>query len=248
MTAQKGFQYEKNAAKFLQPLGIVPKSFNPAGASHDKPDLILLRNNVEAGCELKITDASAGSLVLKWNPTNKRSPWGFNDISKDDSEKLFIRDLAIKTGVLDQLNSKWKKVPAKFSDLAKSLTKEQMYRHDLATFRDIKTDISAKEIEKYYTEKNTHYINIGTHGFYLLGRNDKLKLNENISNFEKIPTFGSSAIAWSRARVQYKGSNNYQFTFELQFRVQTKSPYNIAPITKDSVIINKKNATTHIFL
>jgi hypothetical protein len=41
MAAQQGFQYEINAAKVLKPMGLVPKSFVPAGAGHDQPDLML---------------------------------------------------------------------------------------------------------------------------------------------------------------------------------------------------------------
>ena len=73
MAAQQGFQYEQNAADLLKPMGLVPESFKPAGASHDQPDLMLLYKGKEAGCELKITAASAGSLVLKYS--NKK--WSF---------------------------------------------------------------------------------------------------------------------------------------------------------------------------
>ena len=65
MAAQQGFQYEINAAKVLKTYGLVPKDFVPAGAGSDQPDLMLIHKNIKAGCELKITAASAGSLVLK---------------------------------------------------------------------------------------------------------------------------------------------------------------------------------------
>ena len=61
MAAQQGFQYEENAAKILKKKGIVPKNFQPAGASHDQPDLMLEHKGEKSGCELKITAASAGS-------------------------------------------------------------------------------------------------------------------------------------------------------------------------------------------
>ena len=86
MAAQQGFQYEINAAKVLKPLGLVPNNFKPAGAGHDQPDLMLLYKNQEAGCELKITAASAGSLVLKYDFAKKA--WGFGNIKPDEDEKF----------------------------------------------------------------------------------------------------------------------------------------------------------------
>lgn len=56
---QQGFQYEKNAAAVLKPLGVVPPDFKPAGAGSKVPDLMLVKNGMKAGCELKITAASA---------------------------------------------------------------------------------------------------------------------------------------------------------------------------------------------
>lgn len=56
---QQGFQYEKNAAAVLKPLGVVPPEFKPAGAGSKVPDLMLVKNGVKSGCELKITAASA---------------------------------------------------------------------------------------------------------------------------------------------------------------------------------------------
>ena len=61
----------------------------------------------------------------------------------------------------------------------------------------------------------------------------------NPLGLKDVPTFGSSAKAIYRARVQYKGSENYQFTFEMQFSMKAKSPFNIAPVDGKSVTIIK---------
>lgn len=237
-SSQQGFRYEKNASDVLKTYDIVPQTFTPAGAGSNQPDLIIKRPGLladgTAGCELKITAASAGSLVLKYS--NDR--WQFNDISAVDTEKLFIRDLANKVGIFDIINDKWKEEPYKGTtnpDLKTemaSLSKRQIYLRDLGLFKDIKGEIRASEIEQYYNRKDTYYINVGTHGFYLLGSNNPL-------NLKNIPSFGDAATAIYRARVQYKGGDNYQFTFEMQFRIPAarKSPFNIAPI------INKRNVT-----
>lgn len=249
MAAQQGFQYEENAAKVLKKLGIVPKSFVPAGASHDQPDLMLEHKKVQAGCELKITAASAGSLVLKYDSKDKRNPWKFGDIKKDDTEKQFIKDLAEEIGLFDLIKKQWKEKPLKrdkdalWEATAGKMTPKQRYERDRDTFPDIRGEIPATKIEQYYNKKDTYYVNVGTHGFYLMGKKNPLKLKD-------VPTFGQSAKATYRARVQYKGSDNYQFTFEMQFSIPSakKSPYNIAPVDGKSVTIREKELDLTCFV
>ena len=239
MAAQQGFQYEKNAALALIPMGFVPKGFEPAGAGSDVPDLMIKTKNKEVGCELKITDASAGSLVIKYNPKSKN--WGFDAESKKDPEKAFIMGVAESVNLFSEINEKWKEVPYKldreFQDnewriTVGKLSNQNRYERDKIFFPDLKGDISPTEIENYYNKKQTYYVNIGTHGFYLFG-------NSNPLSFKNVPKFSTSATAGWRARVQYKGGGNYQFTFEMNFKMRVKSPYNIAPIQKHNVAILK---------
>lgn len=247
MAAQQGFQYEINAANILKPMGLVPKSFKPAGAGHDQPDLMLEHKKVKAGCELKITAASAGSLVLKYDIKDKRNPWKFGDIKSDDEEKIFIKELADEVGLFNIIKKEWKEIPFKrdkddaWNALAGKLTPKQRYERDRDTFKDIRGEIPATKIEEYYNKKDTYYVNVGTHGFYLMGRKNPLKL-------KNVPTFGESAKATYRARVQYKGNDNYQFTFEMQFSMKRKSPYNIAPVDGKSVTILKKQMNVSCFI
>jgi hypothetical protein len=249
MAAQQGFQYEINAANVLKPLGLVPKSFVPAGAGHDQPDLMLEHKKVKAGCELKITAASAGSLVLKYDTGDKRNPWKFGDIGEDDAEKTFIKDLAEEVGLFDIIKKEWKEMPFKrekddlWKATAGKLTKKQQYERDRDTFPDIRGEIPASKIEQYYNRKNTYYVNVGTHGFFLMGKKNPLKL-------KGVPLFGQSAKATYRARVQYKGSDNYQFTFEMQFSIPAskKSPFNIAPVDGKTVAIKKELLNLNCFM
>ena len=97
-------------------------------------------------------------------------------------------------------------------------------------------------IEQYYNKKDTYYVNVGTHGFYLMGTRNPLKLSD-------VPRFGNSAKATYRARVQYKGNDNYQFTFEMQFSIPAnkKSTYNIAPVDGKTVKIIKKDLNLSCF-
>lgn len=247
MGAQQGFQYEINACDLLKKYGFVPSNFRPAGAGHNQPDLMLLYKGKEAGCELKISAASAGSLVLKYNSNNKSNPWGFSDISEQDEEKIFIKNLANDIKLFDLIKQYWKEVPYKrdkdalWMATAGKLSKKQVYERDRDTFKDIRGEIPASKIEQYYNKKNTYYVNVGTHGFYLMGSRNPLGLKD-------VPRFGSSAKATYRARVQYKGSDNYQFTFEMQFSISSKSTYNIAPVDGKSVKIQENKLNLSCFI
>lgn len=242
MAAQQGFQYEKNAAELLKGYNLVPKDFIPAGAGHDQPDLMLLYKNKQVGCELKISAASAGSLVIKYDIRNKKQPWMFGDIKPTEDEKLFIKGVAEEVDIYSLLKSKWKNLPAKFNpDL--DLSNREKYEIDKIMFPDVKGEIPASKIEDYYASKKTYYVNVGTHGFYLMGSKNPYRL-------KGVPRFGSAASATYRARVQYKGGGNYQFTFEMQFSIPkgNKSPYNIAPINGKSVSIIEKDLNTSCFV
>jgi len=250
--AQQGFVYEQNAANYLKKMNLVKSSFTPAGAGHDQPDLVMTYNGQDAGVELKITDASAGSLVVKYH----NGQWGFGDIKPEEKEKLFIRDLAMEYGVLDRIKKEWKEEPLKrtpkdsrLDAQTKGLNPQQKYDIDKAKFTELKGDLPASKIEEYYNKKDTHYVNIGTHGFYVMGNRDPLKLNNRARKFglPTVPKFSQNATAKYRVRVQSKGSGNYQFTFEMAFSVRTKSFYNIAPLRKGSVLIVESEASLGIF-
>jgi hypothetical protein len=238
--AQQGFQYEVNAAMALKPLDVVPQNFTPAGAGSDIPDLMIKRpgsNNSAYGCELKITAASAGSLVMKWS----NGSWSIGKENEKDDEKLFVAELAKEVGVLDQIERQWKQEPYKFTKNTKikgeieGLGKRELYSKELSRFPEIKGEIAASKIEEYYNKKKTYYVNVGTHGFFLLGPSNPLKL-------KSVPRFGDAAKAGYRARVQAKGGGSYQFTFEMSFSIPRgkASPFNIAPTIGKSVKIDQE--------
>jgi hypothetical protein len=145
--AQRGFQYEKNAADILKPLGIVPKNFSPAGAGSDIPDLMIQKGEQKAGCELKITAASAGSLVMKY----ANGKWLIGNPKETNDEKIFIMELAKEVGVLDLIAKQWKNEPYKFTKNPnlkaeiKGLDKRDIYSKELSRFKEIKGDIPAKK-------------------------------------------------------------------------------------------------------
>lgn len=229
-------------------MGFVPESFRPAGAGHNQPDLLLLYKNKTAGCELKITAASAGSLVLKYDSLKNPPGWRFGQIKQDEKEKLFIAEIADKVGLFERLAKEWIEIPYRREGIddawratAGKMTERERYERDRDLFHDVIGEIPASYIEDYYSRKKTDYVNVGTHGFFLMGSRNPFKL-------KGVPRFGSAAKATYRARVQYKGGGSYQFTFEMQFTMKMKSPYNIAPCTSSNVAIIKNKMDLSCFV
>lgn len=264
MAAQQGFVYEENATKFLKKFGL--SDGITAGASHTRPDLMLTVRGESAGCELKISPTAGGSLVIKAY-ANSTPHWRFGEIDHDETEKKFLADLAISSGVLNEINKKWHtpifnvadRTPAWEQAMLKIPLRER-YDLDLKTCPDIKMVLPSNAMTKYYNLKNTYYINVGTHGFYLLGDKDPLGLNARMKQLKLplIPRFEDKCKITARVRCQSKGvtkadaeekskrrigAQGYQFTFTIEFALpKNTTPYNIAPINGSSVTIMESSA------
>jgi hypothetical protein len=249
MAAQQGFAYENNAYKALAKFGISAGS-GAAGASSDRPDLEikLVRDKTgvnKEGCELKIAPTAAGSLVLKYYD----GKWAYG-VTDDDPEKELLVALGNKYKLLNEMNvsgtygKNWRgKVPFLQNDKAgkkivpSGKTKADAYKEDIKQFsgpNEVHIPVPAKAICDYYNSKKCAYINVGTHGFFLLNKADPLKLNQKLKN--KIPDFADIASSRIRVRCQYKGSGDYQFVMTLEFSKMAKSLYNIAPVMNASNI------------
>lgn len=244
--AQEGFAYEANAYGALQEYKISTGGI--AGASHDKPDLTVKRGKKTSGVELKISPTAAGSLVLKFH----NGKWDYGEY-KNDIEKKFIRDMAEKKNLMKEMNTSgaagtnWRgKIPHLQNDASgkkvlvpTKIDKQKAYRADLKKFgadNEVHIDIPAKMICDYYIAKKCSYFNVGSHGFYTLNGKDELGLNATLkkNKLPEIPDFAQNAKAKIRVRCQYKGGGDYQFVVTMQFSGVTKSPYNIAPLSKGS--------------
>jgi hypothetical protein len=246
---QQGFVYGSNSYNALQKFGITVGGV--AGASSNKPDISIITASIKnpSGCELKISPTAAGSLVLKYY----KGKWDFGEVA-GDPEKLMMREIADKYKLLENMNTtgaagaRWRgKVPVLQNDATgkKILTgsikdKREAYNIDIVQFKgenEIHINVPARAICDYYNKKKTYYLNVGTHGFYLMNRFDPLKLNNKLQ--KKIEDFSNCASARIRVRCQYKGSGDYQFVMTLEFFNVRKSPYNLCPITSpNNVNIN----------
>lgn len=274
MAAQQGNQYEKNVAKFLKERGLVEESFQPAGSMSDRADLEMMwtppgkKREVPINVELKIEAASGGSLVLKW----ARGKWSFEDKSKfrDNPEKLFLAELAESSGALKQINKAWNDIPIKHANPGSTNRYEKQLANTLKNAKDRKAkdairnaeqnrfpeqneELDGSVVARYYSKKDTYYINVGTNGFYRLGSADPAGVNENArkKGLPHVPRFDQAAKVKWRARVQDKGGGNFQYTFELSFTLtkSNSSPYNIGPCSgKGNVNIVKRQANLDCFL
>jgi len=246
MASQKGFMYEANAFRELKKRNIAFGT-GPAGSTSDKPDLEIKKANdkngsTATGVELKISPTAAGSLVMKYY----NDSWDYGEVGLDD-EKIFLYSLGEEYKLLQNMNKSgsygkdWRgKEPHLQNDergkkiIVNAKDKRDAYAKDIEQFggqNEIKIPIKAKSISDYYNTKKTYYMNVGTHGFYLLNKKDPMQFNKSLST--KIPDFGDSAAATIRVRAQYKGGGDYQFVMTLEFKSVSKSPYNIAPISSN---------------
>ena len=249
--AQQGFVYEANAYNALKQFSI--STGDIAGASHDKPDLTILSTSLNrtSGCELKIAPTAAGSLVLKYY----NGKWAYGD-TKGDPEKQLLVALGDKYKLLTEMNTagthgkNWRgKTPFLQNDaggkkiIPSKLAKVDAYKKDIEQFsgpNEVHIPVPAKAICDYYNSKKCGYINVGTHGFYLLNKGDPLNLNVKLR--PTIPDFADIASARIRVRCQNKGSSSgdYQFVMTLEFSKMAKSFYNLAPVMAASnVTINQ---------
>jgi hypothetical protein len=249
--AQKGFEYEQNAYNALAKYGITTGGV--AGASHDKPDLTMGAGNIKTGCELKNSPTAAGSLVMKYY----NGKWDFGDY-KGEAEKEMLVSIAKKVNLLREMNTSgsagklWREsVPILqndnsgkkrllIGDIKKLADKKKAYSIDIENYggkKEVHIDVGSKAICDYYITKKCSYINIGTHGFFTLGRDD-LRLNEKMKRLglDPIPNFATNSKTIIRVRCQPKSISkmDYQFALTLQFSSVKMSPYNLAPLKKGS--------------
>lgn len=246
MAAQQGTVYEDNSFKILKKHKLVVGS--PAGGASNIPDLEIVRYGGNAasaaGLELKMTPTAAGGLVMQYI----NGKWVMGDTDGKE-EKIFLSTLAHSEGVLALANSKtttWgKAVPyLQYTAAGKkmyrgNLTERQAYTKDIKQYggqNEIHVDVATNTVVKYYNTKDCYYMNVGTHGLYLLGKSDPLGLNVELKKAKAalIPVFNFPVHI--RCRCQPKGGGSYNFNMVLTMKGAAKSPYNLLPSSAAGVI------------
>lgn len=162
---------------------------------------------------------------------------------------MFLKDIAHDVNLISEIKDKWG-TPFNHQDRTEEVQEAMLkiplrerYKKDKETCPDIRIPLPETAMSDYYNKKDVHYLNVGTHGFYLMGSKDPLELTKN-NNIPKIEDFVKMT---ARIRCQPKtlsksakqeletgkiGSQGYQFTFSLEFAVQKgSSDFNLAKIS-----------------
>lgn len=255
VAARKGFVYEQNVVNYLKKHKYVPAGFQPA-ASENRPDIAIQNTRGSGGCELKISTSVAGGSV---NFIHDRGKWKFDSKHKLPEQKFLI-NIAKKAGFMELVNEEWSTPPVKRTPVTKELeslmgrmTREQIYRADLETCRSFTFKVDPRVLERYYNAKNAQYINIGTHGLYLLGTSDPLGMNKSLSarKMKKVPRFSDVASMTMVAQVKNKGAGKWhQFMIEARFHIplSAKSPYNLGATNGRDARIELQSTDISCFL
>jgi len=253
--ARRGFQYEMNVVNYLKKHKFVPKGFTPA-ASENRPDIAIQNTRGSGGCELKISTKVGGGSV---NFIHDKGKWKFETKTKLPEQQFLIR-VAKKAGFFEYLEDMWKGEPLKRTPVTKELetlygkmTRDQIYRLDLEKFRSFSFKVDPRVLEKYYVEKQAQYINIGTHGLFLLGNSDPLEMNKSLvaRRMKKVPRFADVANMVMQVQVKNKGAGKWhQFMMEGRFTIPVakKSPYNLGATNGQDANLNLSQTDISCFL
>jgi len=205
-----GIRYERYINQLLKKKGLQPKKMVSAGAT-DSPNGFVKYQSVDFPIEIK-KDLSAdfAQIELRWDIERRFF------YSQRNKSKEFISILR-KEKFLDEINSKWTGTPHKFT--RKFLTTNDRHR-DLDEFPDIKREIEANLIEKFYNSKKPpiNYIQIGGYGFYYMG-SDVAGLG--------VPRLVGKGILRARVKTRDSQKNLYGFLVAIKLRTLKPSKYDI---------------------
>lgn len=237
-----GRAYEDAVYKRLQRIGLVPDGFEPAGSTHDQPDIKFYASinpwNMDmatCGGEVKL-DAAAdfGQCALGHNGRR----WVLTGANDDAAEEMraFLKALGVERKVnvvwgeygkprkwFDQFGKKRK---GNISDMPQI---DWMYDHQ--SFKDIRlTDADAPSMQdlfNYYAKKKTQYIQIGGAGFYRM-KGDPARLNN--SPFVPVPVLDGSLKLRIRRKPSGSRTEPWKYSFTTALQVDTRptpSPVNL---------------------
>lgn len=259
----EGYLYEDNTVRFLKKKKLADPNFKPAGADYSRPDIEFVCNGQSYGVELKKRITTAGQVALNYSNAKNTFEFSKNNIT---DEKLYLIDLANRANVLNLIRTKWRKPlwacmdrdykwKKRWEDAGKPDLQER-HKQDIQNAPEFYVDVPSTAISGYYKTKNTHYFQLGTHGFYLLGRDDPAGLNINAN--PSIPLWENSHICRIRVRIKTNDlpgsiqreknrndptmSPGYTPSIELTMSRITKSVYNISPVTANTAAILESQA------
>ena len=197
-----GFAYEDKLYQQYRTLGLVPRTFVPAGAANDLPDLMMnvapsmfsdggspanYRVKKEIKVEIKLnTAADFGQSGLKCRPDGT---WYLD--GQDSPEGRQMRKLLETMGVPRIVQRVWGKAgrPRIFDHkgLAKDMPQRDL-EYDRNNFKDIMLKSSdaptVSTLFNYYGTKRTFYIQIGGYGLYYMAQDPAQLSSIGVKKFD----------------------------------------------------------------
>ena len=248
MAKNLGQIYESASFKYLKGMGLAVGD-GPAGSLSNIPDIWMKLAKGKAadatGLELKTNPTAAGGLVMQYDW--EKSKWKLGKTKGDEEKELLVK-LAKKYKIVEMANDKkspWgKNIPfLQYKGDTKryvgNITPANAYKKDIKQYggkSEIHVDINNRSVQSYYNTKECFYMNVGSHGFYLLGNSDPLDLNGKLKSLraEPIPIFNFPIFI--RCRCQDKGGGSYNFNMVQTMKSGPHSPYNLLPMNSSGSI------------
>jgi len=226
MGLNKGQIYEKNVFDELKKNDKIAENITKPNQIKGQ-DITIFNRHGESGVELKSTITSAfGSGTLKFDFSNKSKPWGLlkktsEEVVDDSDDSIDIMSyIAEKYNLIDKVNQKWYTDNGNYYPLyleednsspikkITSIPRSRRGKRDFEVLHEFKITCKKTDIEEYYTNKGSYYIQIKNKGLYWLGNKDPLQISSMISRFNPSKSF-------IRVRVQDKGGGKYNFSYGL---------------------------------
>ena len=223
MALNKGQLYERSLFRQLKIAGKIPFDIHFVEQIPGQ-DITVFNRNGQSGLEVKGKYTAAfGSGTLKFDNSNKQSPWKLTESDEDDDEntsKELMRNFARQYRLVEKVNKNWYKdnrnyypfyleesKEAPLKSIIK-IPKSKRGKQDQEALGEFRIKCSNSKISQYYISKGSHYIQIKGKGIYWFGGEDPLQISNNISKFSPTETY-------IRVRVQSKGSGSYNFSYGL---------------------------------
>lgn len=224
--SNKGIKYEVVINRILKKRKLQQESVKSGGSS-DAPDGYFRFKKTRYPLEIK-KDLSAdfAQVELNWK---EGSGFIYSIRSKNPS---FVKFLNKKTDFLSIINQKWTKKPRKFEN--RDLTDIDR-NWDLDNFPDIKYPVDVSYIERYYNSKTipVNYIQIGTKGFFFLGK--------DVANLG-VPRINGKPYLRARIKTRSASKNKWGFLVAIKMRGTKPSTYDIEDLgNKVSPFLNGKH-------
>ena len=163
-----GDTYEEKIFNICKDKKILPEGSSRAGAAGNKADIIFIHNQKNISLEVKNSmNPDYGQKKLDFNSTTKNWNW-----VGDDVISKFYTELNLTKNIDNNFEPIWykkrHKVDGKYQVFNNQIYTMEDFKSDQTKFNNPNIKIALEALFKYYSMKNTYYIQIEGSGFYHL--------------------------------------------------------------------------------